>query len=268
MGGYGAGSMPPSPGSAVVDADIGMRMGAVGATGQLVAAHSLTLSLATDAMFTQTAASGAAAPEDVETEASRVRVILEGSSSFEMAGGTLRPAFEAGFRQDGGDAETGAGLEVGGGFSYSRPALGLTVEARARGLITHEDAGYEEWGAYGSVRISPDPSGRGLSMYLSPTWGSAVGGGAHALWSRRDMAGVAAGHGGARELDGGRVALELGYGVALSDGIIATPYGGTLNGAPRVGVDMRAGQALEVRLESLERSGSRELLLKLGYRPE
>ncbi len=268
MGGYGAGSMPPSPGSAVVEADIGMRMGAVGATGQLVAARSLTLALATDAMFTQTAASGVAALEDVETQVSRVRVMLEGSSSFEMAGGMLRPAFEAGFRQDGGDAETGAGLEVGGGFSYSRPSLGLTVEARARGLIAHEDAGYEEWGAYGSVRILPDPSGRGLSMYLAPTWGSAVGGGAHALWSRRDMAGVAAGGGGTRELDGGSVALELGYGVALSDRIVAKPYGGTLNGAPRVGVDIRARRALEVRLESLERSGRRELLLKLGYRPE
>ena len=47
-------------------------------------------------------------------------------------------------RADAGDAETGAGLEVGGGLGYARGNLSLEVNARA--LVAHEDTEYQEWG--------------------------------------------------------------------------------------------------------------------------
>ena len=69
----------------------------------------------------------------------------------------LTPALELGLRHDGGDAETGTGVELGGRVSYTDAGSGLTVEANARKLIAHEDSGYEEWGAGGSVRLDPAP---------------------------------------------------------------------------------------------------------------
>ena len=47
--------------------------------------------------------------------------MLEGSGSMPLgAAGVLSPTIEAGLRYDGGDAETGAGLEVGAGW-VTRP---------------------------------------------------------------------------------------------------------------------------------------------------
>ena len=39
-------------------------------------------------------------------------------------GGTLEPVFELGLRHDGGDAETGWGVDIGGGLRWHDPALG------------------------------------------------------------------------------------------------------------------------------------------------
>ena len=48
---------------------------------------------------------------------SRVRLTLEGGGSLALPGErSLAPTLEAGLRYDGGDAETGVGLEVGGGL--------------------------------------------------------------------------------------------------------------------------------------------------------
>ena len=56
-------------------------------------------------------------------------------------------ALEVGARYDAGDAETGAGVEVG----FADAGLGLTVEANARALLAHEGADYAEWGAAGDL---------------------------------------------------------------------------------------------------------------------
>ena len=87
-----------------------------------------------------------------------------------------------------GDAETGTGVEVGGRIRYTDTRSGLTIEASACTLIAHEDSGYEEWGAGGSIRLDPGASGRGLSLTLAPVWGMPSSG-VERLWSARDAAG-------------------------------------------------------------------------------
>ena len=67
-----------------------------------------------------------------------------------MNGATLAPSVQVGLRHDGGDAKTGAGVEVGAGLRYS--AGPLTAEGRVRVLIAHQQSGYEEWGASGAMR--------------------------------------------------------------------------------------------------------------------
>ena len=134
MGGYGAGTMTiTEDGGTPLETDIGMTMGAVGVKGTVLAPPAdggLSLSVKSDALFVRTtsdAVHGDAASggnlEAAEADVSRWRLVLEGSRAFALEGdGTLTPAFEVGVRQDGGDAETGAGIELGGRLSYARPA--------------------------------------------------------------------------------------------------------------------------------------------------
>ena len=66
---------------------------------------------------------------------------------------------DLGLRHDGGDAETGTGVELGGRVSWEDPDTGLGVEVRVRTLVAHEDSAYREWGASGAVRLSPGRAG-------------------------------------------------------------------------------------------------------------
>jgi len=84
--------------------------------------------------------------------------------------------------------------------------------------------GYEEWGASGSLRVAPDPSGRGLSLSLTPSWGAQ--GQSGRLWGAAP--GSLAGAGGTDKggQPGVRLDTELGYGLSLSGGLTGTPYAG------------------------------------------
>ena len=230
--------------------DTTQEMAAVGARGVLVKAPEaggFELGLRGDAVVQRMRSDSATGSDGgnlaaAEAQTSRVRLVLEGSRSFELGdGGVLTPTLEAGLRQDGGDAETGTGIEVGGGLAWADPALGLTVEAKARTLIAHEDADYREWGASGSVRIDPGASGRGLSLTLAPAWGAAEGG-AERLWGLRDARGLAPD---AETQAGSRLEAELGYGFAVfGERGVATPYAGLSRS--QTGETVRLGQNLRM----------------------
>ena len=99
---------------------------------------------------TATASGAVAGLSGASGATSRVRALLEGRGTLSVAGGSvLTPTIEAGLHYDGGDAETGAGLEMGAGLGY---AMGrITVQVNARGLLAHQDDAYEEWGYSASV---------------------------------------------------------------------------------------------------------------------
>ena len=193
--GYGWGELTLAPGvGSALTTDTALLMGAFGGRGILLAAAEsggFELATRTDAMLTRTTADAVAGMDVADAAAHRVRVILEGSRGFTWAEGRrLTPTVQLGLRHDWGDAETGFGLEVGGRVQYADPGLGLTVEGAVRALLAHEDADYEEWGAWGTVRVDPGPLGQGLSLTLSPTWGAAQSG-VEGLWSRQTTAGLA-----------------------------------------------------------------------------
>ena len=57
---------------------------------------------------------------------------LEASRGHRLAsGGNLTFSLEDGYRHDGGDAETGGGVELGGAVRYTDPASRLAVGASA-----------------------------------------------------------------------------------------------------------------------------------------
>ncbi len=62
-----------------------------------------------------------------------------------------------------------------GGLRYSNPT-GLTVEMRARGLIAHEQAYYEEWGVSATLFYSAGSGDRGLTIRAGTSWGVVSGG--------------------------------------------------------------------------------------------
>ena len=241
--GFGAGRMTMRPeGRDPIETDIDMRLGAVGAQGALMEASEtggLDLLLKADAFLVQMESARAANTEATSADASRARVTLAGSRTFALGErAALTPGLEVGLRHDGGDAETGTGVELGGRIAYANAASGLTVEAGARTLITHDDSGYEEWGASGSVRLDPGASGRGLSLTVAPTLGAASSG-LERLWSLRD----------ARELANddefeaeGRLDAELGYGLPVFGAFTGTPYAGL--GLSDRGRDYRLGWRL------------------------
>ena len=84
-----------------------------------------------------------------------------------------------------GRGATGAARFAGIGWSDTDPGSGLTVQAKVRGLVAHEDTDYREWGASGALRVAPGADGRGLTLTVAPAWGAAEGG-AERLWSHRD----------------------------------------------------------------------------------
>ena len=127
----------------------------------------IDLALRGDAFLVQMESEAAANTVETKADASRLRLVLEAGRSFALGeGAVLAPALELGLRHDGGDAETGTGVEVGGRIRYTDTGSGLTVEANARTLVAHEDSGYREWGAGGSVRLDPRRLGPG-SLALS-----------------------------------------------------------------------------------------------------
>ena len=83
----------------------------------------------------------------VATEAAvtRIRTGLEGSRDYALAGRlSLRPSVEVGLRHDGGDADAGAGMAVGGGLVVSDASTGLSVDVRVRMLVVHQAEGFRE----------------------------------------------------------------------------------------------------------------------------
>ena len=265
--GYGTGEMTMTeaatgsrPRELVTKTDIEMRLSALGARGALLQgdeAGGLDVAVRADAFLAQTEWDQVSNEGDTQADASRLRVILEGSRAFALGeGSVLAPGLELGLRHDGGDAETGTGIEVGGSVRYADVASGLSIEASARTLLAHEDSGYEEWGASASVHLDPGASGRGLSFTLSPTVGAASSG-VERLWSLPDARGVEPG-GGTFEVSRSLEA-RLGYGLGAFGGHgLTTPYAGLslTDGGGRTwhaGVGWSLGPTLNLDLEGTRR---------------
>ena len=249
--GYGVGGMLLTPGGGpALESGLSTAMAAAGTRGELVGrggGNGFALAFKADALWAGTGIDGVDGPEGrlVATSAAvtRVRTGLEGSRGFTFGGGlSLRPSVEVGLRHDGGDAETGAGVDVGGGLVASHPSSGLAVDVRVRTLLVHEAEGFSERGVSLSLSWNPTPSTPlGLTARLAPSWGGQATSGADALWGRDTMAGLGARGGLA---SGNRLDAELGYGLPVGRRFVGTPRFGLRTSG--MGRDYRLGYGLGV----------------------
>ena len=250
--GYGSGRLTLTPDGAEssLETDMTNAMAAFGGRGVLSMrtgeAGRFELAVRSDAMLTDTVSDAVLGLAAGEGATSRIRLILEGAGSLPAFGGVLAPTVEAGLRHDGGDAETGAGLEVGGGLAYDKARL--TVQVDGRVLLTHRDRDYEERGYSLSFAYRPGKDGRGLQYRAGSQWG-ATQSGVQSLWSLQNAGGLA---NAARTANGQRYTAELGYGFGVRR--LWYPYVGTESGggssrALRLGLKLDAGSDLEAGLE-------------------
>ena len=226
MAGYGTGKVELDDEAAEAQSsDLSQRMIAAGVSGplmssdEMIAGGTTNLNLKGEVAFTSADVDGSDTLASTSLSASRQRLMLEGEHVQQLdTGATFTPSLELGVRNDGGDGETGTGIEAGGTLRYADEASGLTVEGRVRTLLSH-GGDYEETGVSGLVRIAPGGSGQGLALVVQPAWGQ-TGSGVNQLWENGIAAGVSPDN-------QARLNAEVGYGLGVAPGLgVVTPYAG------------------------------------------
>ena len=287
--GYGAGTLTLTPADGEpLETDMNLAMAAAGLRGTVVEAPAdggpeLAVKADALAVWMSSAATRGGAGGNLAAAAAdvmRLRLGLEGTWRGLVIGtGTLVPRLELGVRQDGGDAETGFGLDLGGGLAWADPGTGIRAEVSGRGLLTYESAGFRERGIAVSFGWDPTPgSDRGPSLTLSQTMGVSAQGGADALLGRTTLAGLAANDDG-DELERRRMEVKLGYGFgAFGNRFTSTPEAGfgmseghrDYSLAWRFVRDRRRGDigSLEFSLEARRRESANDPGSGAGAEPE
>ncbi len=213
--------------------DLTSWLGAIGGRQALTTWQGIDLAAKTDAFLTTVRSEAKMHLPEARGHAQRVRLLLEGQTALALSPGShLRPRMEMGGRWDSGTAEQGLGLELGGGLAYMQTEWGLSIDMQGRYLLMHEDGAFEDWGASVNVRLDPGIGGEGAYLMVAPVWGQ-PGSGVDQLWG--NAAAVPGGTPAARAAGWrpANVEVDVGYGLALSDGRgLLTPYGGLVLGDP------------------------------------
>ena len=114
---------------------------------------------------------GPRAIEGLTVNVQRVRLGAEASLPMALAGMRVSPFIDVAGRFDGGDGETGGGVELAGGFRYRGPLIGLEVKGRT--LAMHSAESYSEEGLKATLVVGPDGR-KGFRLMLAPRWGGAA----------------------------------------------------------------------------------------------
>ena len=224
MGSYGRGEAEAAGDAA--PRDLSLAMGATGARQPMTDWGGLQLAVVGAAGYlTLSTGGGESVVADLDVVVQRARLAVEATGTY----GGLTPYLQVGGRYDGGDGQTGAGLETVAGVRYTGERV--EFEARGRWLAAHAAEGYEEYGGLARLGVKPLADGTGFRLNVAPRWGAAEGagllGGGAALLDGGAMPGP--GVSGIQAVTNQVLAVEseVGYGFAVFDGRgVLTPYGG------------------------------------------
>ena len=208
-------------------ADTSWSMAAAGMRGDLLEAPAEgsgpALAATSDALWTRTSSEKTRDLAASDSDVTRLRLGLEGSYRVALEdGASLVPKLEVGARHDGGDAETGFGIELGGGVKWTDPGMGLILDLSGRTLLAHGDDDLKDRGFSAALAYDPAPTTkRGASLSLRQDFGGRATGGLDALFQPAtldDRTGSEA---------TSRWALEAAWGLPA--------FGGRWTGSPHVG---------------------------------
>ncbi len=193
--GFGTGevTLKPDVGGSL-KSDISWTVAAAGARSDLLQppkeGSGPTLALTADALWTRTSSEKTHELAASDSDVTRLRLGLEGGYAIATeGGGRIVPTVEIGARHDGGDAETGFGVELGGGIAWTDPMIGLSLDLSGRTLVAHGNDDLEDWGFAASLAFDPNPgTERGLSLTLRQDWGGSAQGGLDALFATDPLA--------------------------------------------------------------------------------
>ena len=158
-------------------------------------------------------------PMGSKSRAHGVRVAVERLQSSALeSGASLTLSGEAGLRWDGGDGDTGTGIEMGGTADYHNPATRMKLVATGRALLDHESE-RKEWGAGVTAGYRLNSRETGVTYRSSLSHGQPESG-VDSLWDSR-----AASRSSDDEEPTTRLDAEVGYRMFGSSGL-HTPYAG------------------------------------------
>ena len=234
--GYGTGevTLKPDLGGRALTADISWTMAAAGVRGDLLPppkeGSGPALAVTSDALWARTGSDKTHELAASDSDVTRLRLGLEGGYRIATeGGGHVTPKLEIGARHDGGDAETGFGVELGGGLAWVDPGLGLSLDVSGRTLIAHGNDDLKDRGFAASLAFDPDPATkRGPSLTLAQDWGGQAKGGLDALF-RADPLEDRTGSGEATA----RWRAEAAWGFPA--------FSGRFTGSPHVGLGLATG---------------------------
>ena len=156
-----------------VETDLEMLTVAFGLRQEVVTWQGIDVAFKADAFLTELETAAARELPEATGKARRLRLWLEGRTQWEISDvSQMTPSLEIGGRWDGGDAETGLGMEVAGGLAYAHTRLGLEVEAQGRFLLAHRKTAFDEYGGSLTAKLDPGQAGRGLWLAFAPGWGA------------------------------------------------------------------------------------------------
>ena len=249
-----------------VRTDLEMLMAAFGLRQDVTTWRGIDVDVTADAFLAELETDAATRLPKATGDAERLRLRLEGSSRREMPSGSQwTQSLEIGGRWDGGDAETGFGVEMAGGLAYAHERLGLDVEARGRVLVAHREAAFDEWGASFTVKMDPGKPGRGPWLAFAPGWG-AEGSRVAQMWDGTEV--LRPDRGDEDETPGlspERLELDVGYGLPTHGGTgLLTPYAGlSMAGSGEGGYKFGARLEVDHRLD-LGAEGRRDEVMIYG----
>ena len=233
--------------------DAKLDSGAVGISARLLPRGTTKLNLKGEAALARLDVGRGGAAFGSGIDLGRLRLSLQASREYAFpAGGSLTPWGELGVRHDGGDGDTGAGVELGGGLRYRNPATGWTAEGHGRWLATHAGGLEREGGVRALVRFAPGVGGLGPSVTLGSIWGDPASG-VQRMWDRGATDSLL------NDTTARSLEARFAYGFgALRGGGVLTPYGvmsldrGHERGY-RLGVRLATGRSATLNLEAERR---------------
>ncbi len=217
--GWGQGEMTLQASDEAHRTGIESRMLVAGARGvvlQVPERAGLVLSMGSDALWLRTSSRETDMLEATASELSRLRFRLEGAWRREFGPGIVKNRMDIGLRHDAGGAETGFGAELGAGVSWSDANQILQWRLQGRGLLAHEDDGFEEYGASAQLVFDPAPQTmRGLSLTVQRRQGTATGSNGSDLLTPDTL----------YNEDDRRFSADMAYGLkAWSRNLLGSPY--------------------------------------------